>query len=139
MIAAYRKEGDFMNIDGLIGVPFVDGGREVKTGLDCWGLVMEVYRRQGIELPDYTISAMSAKDIAKAMADNEKSWKKLDAPKTPCLVVIRLAHAGWANHAGVYLGEDKFIHAYIKTGVCIDRVRHWRSRVVGFYVPGWLE
>ena len=34
--------------DDLIGVPFVDGGRD-KNGLDCWGLVKEAFRRQGCE------------------------------------------------------------------------------------------
>lgn len=31
----------------LIGVPFKNLGRDVKSGLDCYGLVVEIYRRCG--------------------------------------------------------------------------------------------
>ena len=42
--------------EDLIGVPFVDGGRDTN-GMDCWGLVRECFKRQGIVVKDYGISA----------------------------------------------------------------------------------
>ena len=42
--------------EDLIGVPFMDGGRD-KNGMDCWGLVREYFKRQGIVVKDYGISA----------------------------------------------------------------------------------
>ena len=48
-----------LKYDDLIGIPYVDYGRDPHKGLDCWGLAMELYRRRGIQLPDnlfYVIS-----------------------------------------------------------------------------------
>lgn len=35
----------------MIGWEYVLGGRDA-SGIDCWGVVSEVYRRAGLELPD---------------------------------------------------------------------------------------
>lgn len=43
-----------IDYDDLIGIPFINGGRDRNKGFDCYGLVMEVYRRCGIALPEYT-------------------------------------------------------------------------------------
>ena len=74
--------------DDLIGVPFVDGGRDPKSGLDCWGLVKEAFRRQGCEVPDYHISAIEAADIAGTMKRQEDDWISLDGPRVGCLVLL---------------------------------------------------
>lgn len=121
--------------DDLIGVPFVDGGRD-KSGMDCWGLVKEAFRRQGCEVPDYHISAVEAADIAGTMKRQEDDWVRLDGPHVGCLVLLRLTPGCWANHVGICLGDGKFLHAYVATGVCIDRLRRWQSRIVGYYSPG---
>ncbi len=121
--------------DDLIGVPFVDGGRD-KSGLDCWGLVKEAFRRQGCEVPDYHISAVEAADIAGTMKRQEDDWVRLNGPHVGCLVLLRLTPGLWANHVGIYIGDGRFLHAYLPTGVCIDRLRRWQSRIVGYYSPG---
>lgn len=41
-----------IDFSDLIGVPFLDGGRDPKKGLDCYGLAIEVYRRMGKSLID---------------------------------------------------------------------------------------
>ena len=122
--------------DDLIGIPFVDGGRDAKKGLDCWGLVKEAFRRQGYEVPDYNISAAEAADIAGTMKKQEDDWIHLDGPRVGCLVLLRLTPGLWANHVGIYIGDGRFLHAYLPTGVCIARLRRWQSRIVGYYSPG---
>ena len=42
-----------MNFNDLIGVPFKNRGRDIQDGFDCYGLVKEVYRRYGHEIPEY--------------------------------------------------------------------------------------
>lgn len=123
-----------MEYEDLIGVPFVDGGRD-KSGMDCWGLAREMFRRQGIDIPDYHVSAVSAVSVALKMGVDVAYWQKLAQPVLGCLVLIRLSPDVWANHVGIYIGDGKFIHAYSATGVSIGRLRRWRSRIVGFYVP----
>lgn len=122
--------------DDLIGIPFADGGRDPKKGLDCWGLVKEAFRRQGYAVQDYNISAAKAANIAWTMKKQENDWIHLNEPRVGCLVLLRLTPRLWANHVGIYIGDGKFLHAYLPTGVCIDRLRRWQSRIVGYYSPG---
>jgi cell wall-associated NlpC family hydrolase len=125
-----------MDFNDLIGIPFLDGGRDPKIGLDCWGAAREIYQRFGCELPDYRVSAMDTPAITGKMEQEQSKWEQVNYPlPIPCLVAIRLDDASWVNHVGVYVGEGKFIHAYLPTGVIVDRVNHWKSRIVGFYVP----
>ncbi|WP_196603425.1 C40 family peptidase [Pectinatus haikarae] len=126
-----------MQYDDLIGIPFEDGGRD-KTGLDCWGLAKEIYYRKGIDLPEFNISAMATKRITDALTKNKPLWRKLNKPEEYALVVIKLVCGGWADHVGVCIDNNKFIHAYRRTGVVIDRLPKWQSHIAGFYIPGWL-
>lgn len=118
----------------LIGIPFVDGGRDSR-GYDCWGLVMELFRRQGKKVKDYHIAAVDVDTIAKTAFADESKWIRYDEPQEGRLVLLKLSPGCWANHVGMCLGNGKFIHAYLLTGVCIDRLAKWRSRVVGYYEP----
>lgn len=125
-----------INYDDLIGVPFEDGGRSIN-GLDCWGLAKILYGRMGIEIPEYTISSERTHDVAVAMKyEFSTKWKRLETPKKGCLVAIRLQETEWANHCGIVLDHGYFIHAYCyETGVVIDRLRKWKSRIIGYYWP----
>ena len=119
----------------LIGVPFVDGGRDPAVGLDCWGLSREIFRRCGIELPDYKISCEDASRIDKEFKE-QKSWRRCEGEiPVPALVVIRFAV--YCDHTGVYIGQGRFIHTRKEIGVNIDRVDSpvWKKCIEGFYVP----
>lgn len=119
----------------LIGKPFRDGGRG-PDGYDCWGLVIEVMRRCGQELPDYKIGALEFAKIGAEIEQQRPMWRRLVKLSPPCLLLIRLNVAFFCNHIGVYIGEELFIHAREKTGVCLDRVTSpaWAKRIEGFYV-----
>jgi cell wall-associated NlpC family hydrolase len=126
-----------INLDDLIGIPFKNGARGLDH-YDCWGLAKEVYRRYGINLPDYPISAMDAVKIGNKFEEEKPNWVEIKQPlQIPCLVVLRLDYGSWANHVGVYICEGKFIHAYSKTGVTITRTEDpsWKHRIIGYYVP----
>lgn len=120
----------------LIGVPFVDGGRNPATGLDCWGLSAEVFRRYGVEVPDYKISCEEASLIHSEVHKQKRLWRRCEgAIPTPALVVIRFTV--YCDHTGVYIGQGRFIHTRKEVGVNIDRVDSpaWSRRIEGFYIP----
>lgn len=51
------------------------------------------------------------------MTRDAPDWAEVHNPlPVPCLVVIQLACGSWANHVGVHIGNNQFIHAYSKTG-----------------------
>lgn len=123
-----------IDVNDLIGKPYIDGGRGID-GYDCYGLAIEVYNRFGIELPDYSISAEACEEVSKKIQSLKSSdnWIKLDAPKVPCIVLLR-AHPCFINHFGVYIGESKFIHIR-DFGVCVEKMSTslWKKRIEGFY------
>ena len=123
----------------LIGVPFKDGGRDYTDGLDCYGLAQEVFKRYGIDLPDFTICCEEAERIDGEITEQRPLWLRCDENNlpVPCLVVIRFNQAVFCNHTGVYIGNGMFIHTRQKIGVNIEPVDSliWKRRIEGFYVP----
>ena len=127
-----------MNYTDLIGVPFKNRGRDYEHGLDCYGLVKEVYKRHGIEIPEYDADYNDMERINELIEGNTQGypWRELAEPKVPCLIAIRFGSpVGVVNHTAVYIGGGKFIHTRERVGVCIDRINNpaWRRVIVGFY------
>lgn len=115
--------------DDLIGKPYVYGGRGPDE-YDCWGIVMEMYRRRGITIPDYE-RPETLMGITHLMQQEVQLW-------TPCSpaegVAMYIRMSGHPHHVGVYLGMNKFIHTYEGPNVvCIDRADIWKRRIVGYY------
>lgn len=127
-----------INFTDLIGVPFVNRGRDSVHGLDCYGLVKEVYKRYGYNIPEYDTDYNDMERINGLITGNTKGypWKEISEPKVPCLIAIRFGSpAGVVNHTGVYIGGDRFIHTRERIGVNIDRISSpaWHRVIVGFY------
>ncbi len=51
----------------LLGVPFLLGGDELATGIDCWGQAREVNRRAGRALPDLSRTRPSPEDAERGL------------------------------------------------------------------------
>lgn len=125
----------------LIGVPFKNQGRDVKSGLDCYGLVVEIYRRCGKEIGEY-YSDCSDKARINAILRREVAtmkWRRLaegEALPVPCLVALRFnSPPGVVNHTGVYIGNGRFIHTREKIGCCVDNIKSiaWQKQIEGIY------
>ena len=83
-----------------LGVPYVWGGTDPKTGLDCSGLVQRVMADLGIDVPR----------TAAQQATVGTEVPSLDQAQPGDLVVLK----GGA-HIGIYVGDGKMLHAP-KTG-----------------------
>ena len=93
----------------LLFIPFEYGK------MDCWNLVREVFKRYGIEVPEYNPARQAVAEvnyelgcIAENMEKELVQWDKLEEPETPCMIMY--SSVGISHHVGVYIGEGKFIH-----------------------------
>jgi cell wall-associated NlpC family hydrolase len=106
----------------LLGTPYRFGGSSASTGFDCSGFVSFVFRKEaGIDLPRSTGEMI-----------------KLDAPKVARdklqpgdLVFFNNRGRGRVSHAGIYIGDDQFIHSSSSRsgGVRVDSLddKYWRA------------
>jgi cell wall-associated NlpC family hydrolase len=123
-----------MKYDDLIGIPFVDGGRD-KNGYDCFGLVLELLERQGYDIQDYDISAFDLISINGELTKQQEKWTKLDNPITGCVILLANGCTADANHIGIVIDDYNFIHSYAYSGVCISKIKRWKSHILGYYLP----
>lgn len=83
----------------FIGTPYVWGGNSLTKGVDCSGLVQQVFRHFGIELPRTTYE-----QIGEGSPVGMKGLKPGD------LVFFDTASQSGADHVGIYLGGGRMIH-----------------------------
>lgn len=83
----------------FIGLPYVWGGNSLETGVDCSGLIQQVYRHFGIELPRTTYE-----QIGEGKSVGMKGLKPGD------LVFFDTSSQSGADHVGIYLGGGRMIH-----------------------------
>ena len=85
---------------GLVDVPYRYGGNTPKGGFDCSGLIVYVYNKAaGIKLPR-TIAQMSNQGRS---VDNQ--------PPAPGDLVFFNTTGEKYSHAGIYVGQGRFVHA----------------------------
>lgn len=104
-----------------IGVPYRFGGTSPK-GFDCSGFTQLVFLENDIKLPR---TAAEQFQIGKVIKKN--NLQKGD------LVFFETYKKG-PSHIGVYIGEQKFIHASSANGVTISSLNnssYWQSRYLG--------
>ncbi|UQD51854.1 peptidoglycan endopeptidase [Bacillus methanolicus] len=101
-----------------IGVPYAWGG-STPSGFDCSGYLNYVYKKVGISIPRTVASIWNA-------------TKKVSSPRVGDIVFFETNNNG-PSHAGIYLGNNKFIHAGSSTGVTISdkNSSYWGPRYIG--------
>ena len=126
-----------IKVGDLVGSKFMEGGRSMLTGMDCWGLVMEVFKRYGITIPDFIIDTFAFRviDAFASEAIATRKWEEVYQPqdKDVPLVVLMRMHPVLITHAGVFIGNGKIIHTMKGTGVIMSRASALQSRIVGYY------
>jgi len=110
----------------LVGTPYRFGGNTPETGFDCSGLIGYVYRNSASVLAPRTVAALSG-------------WGQpvpKQALRTGDLVVF--TQNGVTGHAGIYVGEGRFVHAPSTGGtVRLDALasKYWAKQQVSYRRP----
>lgn len=107
---------------GLTGTPYRFGGNTPAGGFDCSGLIGYVYREgAGVTLPR-TVRAIA-----------EGPWPRVAVPSLSTGDVVLFSPDGRSlSHAGIYVGDGRFVHAPATGGtVRLDHLDqgYWASRV----------
>ncbi len=111
---------------GLVGTPYRYGGNTPASGFDCSGLIGYVYKqRAGVVAPRTTGGLID--------------WgTSIPAPSLRTGDLVVFAQNGRANHAGIYVGEGRFVHAPSAGGtVRLDRLNssYWAKQQVSYRRP----
>ena len=110
-----------MDYKDLLGIRYTPHGRTKGEGFDCYGLAIEVLRRNGINLRD----VWSEKSL------ESQKFVLIEKAEENCLVSI--IFCGKQSHIGVYIGEGLMIHTTPSTGVIIEPITHYKGKIKGFY------
>ena len=111
---------------GLVGTPYRYGGNTPESGFDCSGLIGYVYRNQVGTPPPRTVAQLN-------------SWGyRIDGGVLRAGDLVVFGTGRQPNHAGIYVGEGRFVHAPSTGGtVRLDHLqsRHWARQNAAFRRP----
>lgn len=114
----------------LIGVKYTPHGRSIEEGFDCYGIGIEVLKRDNIVLPDVFKGNLSnAENLRYAL--KEIPHETLENPQKNC--IIELSVYGDPCHIAIYIGEGLIIHSTYKYGVRIQPLHIYSTRIRGIY------
>jgi cell wall-associated NlpC family hydrolase len=121
--AAATMDGNYIVNEAKqhIGVNYVFGGSS-PSGFDCSGFVRYVYKQAGINLPR---SSADQYDVGKSVS-------KVDLEPGD-LVFFSGTYKAGISHAGIYVGNNKFISASSSKGIKIDTLSggYWGPKFTG--------
>lgn len=107
--------------ESLVGSPYVAGGT-TPDGFDSSGFINYIFKQNGVKL-DRTHEGMWA-----------NNGTKVSDPQPGDVVFFENTYKPGVSHSGIYLGNDKMIHAGTEdTGVEVTstEIDYWSSRYIG--------
>lgn len=110
---------------GLVGTPYRWGGNTPDSGFDCSGLIGYVYKSRAGVAPPRTVAQLT--DFGRPVDKSEV--------RTGDLVIFG---GGRAFHAGIFVGEGRFVHAPSTGGqVRLDHLNnpYWQRQGQAFRRP----
>ncbi|MFJ7732347.1 LysM peptidoglycan-binding domain-containing protein [Lysinibacillus sp. NPDC097231] len=117
--AVYKNTVDLAN--SLVGTPYLYGGN-TPEGLDCSGLIFYTFNQSGLKI---------GRDSSEGYFNGNTTQVK--NPVAGDLVFFENTYKDGISHMGIYLGNNKFVHAGTD-GVEISDVTYsyWSTRIVAY-------
>jgi cell wall-associated NlpC family hydrolase len=125
LLEHYGSAAQGLNNQGMeyLGIRYRFGGNSPESGLDCSGLVQNVFRNAlGLDLP------RTARDMARI--GEKVGFKDLKPGDLVFFNTMRRAF----SHVGIYVGDGQFLHAPASGGeVRIEEIgkSYWAKRFNG--------
>lgn len=106
---------------GLLGVAYRYGGTSASTGFDCSGFMQHIFKRSmGVNLPR-TSAAQAKMGVGVSRSELQPGD----------MVFFRTMDRGRISHVGLYIGNNRFIHAP-RTGKRIEVTslsnKYWNAK-----------
>ena len=119
-----------IDLKGLMGVPFLDHGRDPGEGLDCIGLFIEVYRRAGIDLSGQDCEYRSGQlDGGILLEELPRRFEEVPCATERGDIALVAEDGPNPQHLAIALGGGRFVHARRQRGVSTVAWSMIRSRV----------
>ena len=115
-----------------VGIPFLENGRNVQEGWDCWGLCVAAYKTLGIDLSRYEqVHTMDIEAGVKEIERQINQWVPIPLGQERAWDVIHLRPA----HLGLVIEKGRMLHvmAGAETCVCWYNSPIWYPKVLGIY------
>ncbi len=110
----------------LVGTPYRYAGNTPDTGFDCSGLISYVYQTRGGVVPPRTVAKL-------------QGWgQPVSNGNVRSGDVVLFGKADLVTHAGIYVGEGRFVHAPSTGGVVrLEYLssRYWAAQQITFRRP----
>lgn len=100
-IVAYAKQ--------FVGTPYVYGGTDLNSGVDCSGFTSSIYKQFGI-----TINRVSRDQISNGMPVSKSNLQPGD------LIFFNTGGNSSISHVGMYIGNGQYIHSTDTNGLGVS-------------------
>jgi len=118
-----------------LGVQYLHKGRNVREGLDCYGLVKCIYADYGIDLFDIDEYELHFANHGKnyLLENYHRQWMKVVTPHTLDVCLFQ-NYLGMATHVGIYMTKNRVLHCE-RAGTVIVTLNNSAilKKVEGFY------
>ena len=133
------RDSNMLAINKWLVSKYQRGGRKYPY-LDCWGLVCDVYKTLGVELPEFTDLCQHTMEKGAEECFRKNVFKQVEHPSDLCLVVF--FYSDRLFHVGIYY-DGKLLHTNEEKNCVLEDIKHMmrfasKSITVRYYLCSLL-